>query len=57
MSMNYIFSTSLSLEWLCRAMVWDTFVLSGNKKEGKLSGGNYMKAIYLGSIIQGQFSG
>ena len=55
--MNYILSTSLSLEWLCRAMVWDTFVLGGNKKEEKPSGGNYMKAIYLGSIIQGQFSG
>ena len=41
---------------LGRAIVWDTILLGGNKKGGKLSGGNYVKAIYLGSIIQGQFS-
>ena len=27
-----------------------------NKKGGKLSWGNYVKGIYLGSVIQGQFS-
>ena len=32
-------------------------VAGGNKHEGKLSGDNYVKAIYLGSIIRGQFSG
>ena len=37
------------------AIVLDTIVLGSNKKQ-KLSGGNYVKAIYLGSIIQGQFS-
>ena len=37
------------------AIVWDTIVLGSNKKQ-KLSGGNYVKAIYLESIIQGQFS-
>ena len=41
---------------LGRAIVWDAILLGGNKKGGKLSGGNYVKAIYLGSIIQGQFS-
>ena len=30
-------------------------VLGGNKKGGKLSGSNYLKAVYLGFIIQGQF--
>ena len=41
---------------LGRAIVWDAILLGDNKKGGKLSGGNYVKAIYLGSIIQGQFS-
>ena len=43
----------LSSEGLCRAIAWDAIVVGGNKKGGKLSGGNYMKAIYLGSIIRG----
>ena len=47
----------LSLEGLCRAIVWDAIVVGGNKKGRKLSGDNYMKAIYLGSIIRGQFCG
>ena len=38
-------------------MAWDAIVLSSNKQGGKLSGGDYVKAIYLGSIIRGQFSG
>ena len=45
----------LSSERLCRAIVWNAIVLGGNKKGGRLSGGNYLKAIYLGSIIQRQF--
>ena len=45
------------LSMFCRAIVWDDIVLGSNKEEGKLSGSNYVKAIYLGSIINGQFSG
>ena len=41
---------------LCRGIVWYVIVLSDNKKGGKLSVGNYAKAICFGSIIQGQFS-
>ena len=40
-----------------RAIASDTIVLGGSKQGGKLSTGNYVKAIYLGSIIQGQFFG
>ena len=47
----------LSSEWLCREIAWDAIVLGDNKQEGKLSADNYVKAIYLGSIIRGQFSG
>ena len=47
----------LSSECLCRAIAWDAIVLGGNKQGGKLSADNYVKAIYLGSIIRGQFSG
>ena len=47
----------LSSEWLCRAIAWDAIVLGGNKQGGKLSGDNYVKATYLGSIIRGQLSG
>ena len=36
---------------------WDAIVLGGNKQEEKLSTDNYVKAVYLGSIIWGQFSG
>ena len=32
-------------------------VLRGDKQGGKLSADNYVKVFYLGSIIQGQFSG
>ena len=45
------------LSMLCRAIVWDDIVLGSNKKGGKLSGGNYVTAIYLESIVKGQFSG
>ena len=41
---------------LCWAIVCDAIVLGGNKKRGKLCGSNYVKAFYLGFIIQGQFS-
>ena len=37
---------------LCRVIVWDVVALGGNKKEGKLSGGNYVKAIYPGEIFR-----
>ena len=37
-------------------IIGDTIVLNGNKKGGKLSGDNCVKAIYLGSIMQGQLS-
>ena len=46
----------LSSEWLYRAIAWDANVLGGNKQGGTLSSDNYVKAIYLGSIIQWQFS-
>ena len=42
---------------MCRAIAWDAIALGGNKQGGKLSADNYVKAIYLGSIIRGQFSG
>ena len=42
---------------MCRAIAWDAIVLGCNKQGGKLSADNYVKVIYLGSIIQGQFSG
>ena len=47
----------LSSEWLCRAIAWDTIVLGGSKLGGKLSRDSHVKSIYLGSIIQWQFSG
>ena len=40
---------------MCIAIVWDAIVLG--KQGGKLSADNYVKAIYLGSIIWRQFSG
>ena len=47
----------LQSEWLCRAIAWDAVFLGGNKQGGKLSADNYVKVIYLGSIIWGQFFG
>ena len=47
----------LSSKGLCRAIAWDAFVVGGNKQGGRLSVDSYVKAIYLGSIIRGQFSG
>ena len=47
----------LSSKWLCREIAWNVIVLGGNKQGGKLSGTNYVKTIYLESIIQWQFSG
>ena len=40
-----------------RAIAWYAIVLGGNKQGGKLSADNYLKAIYLGSIMRRQFSG
>ena len=37
--------------------VWDDIVLGSNKNGGKLSGANYVKAIYLDFIINGSFPG
>ena len=56
LTFGFSYSPLLQLSMLCRTIVWNAIVLGGNKKGGKLSGGNYVKAIYLGSIIQGQFS-
>ena len=53
MNYNEILFKLLS-EGLCRAIAWDAIVVGGNKQGGKLSGDNYVKAIYLGSIIRGQ---
>ena len=55
MNYNEILFKLLS-EGLFRAIAWDAIVVGGNKQGGKLSGDNYVKAIYLGSIIRGQFS-
>ena len=38
-------------EWFCRAIAWGAIVVGGNKQGGKLSGDNYVKAIYVRSII------
>ena len=56
MNYNEIF-LKLSSEGLCRAIGWDAIILGGSKQGGQLSENNYVKAIYLGSIILGQFSG
>ena len=53
MNYNEILFKLLS-EGLCRAIAWDAIVVGVNKQGGKLSGDNYVKAIYLGSIIRGQ---
>ena len=45
------------LSLLCGTIVLDDIVLGSNKNGGKLSRGNYVKAIYFGSIINGQFFG
>ena len=37
--------------------VWDDIVLGSNENGGKLSGANYVKAIYLESTINGSFPG
>ena len=42
---------------MCRVIAWDAIVLGGNKQGRKLSADNYVKTIYLGSIIRRQFSG
>ena len=52
MNYNKILLKLLS-EWLCRAIAWDAIVAGGNKQGEKLSQDNYVKAIYLGSIIRG----
>ena len=37
--------------------VWDDIVLGSNENGGKLSGANYVKAIYLEFTINGSFPG